>query len=77
MKAIVTLSALEVICLLTLAACTNVGPFDYQAADEIPSGPGLVSGSDGAFVLFRRGVKDDESGTEKLKSNRERGQISR
>ena len=51
MKAIARLAVLAVICLLTLTACADVKPFDYQAADEIPAGPGLFSGADGALVF--------------------------
>lgn len=38
-----------------LAACSNVRPFNYTAVHEIPPGPGLVSGEDGVFVLYRGG----------------------
>ncbi|HER19569.1 MAG TPA: hypothetical protein ENO14_00820 [Chromatiales bacterium] len=37
----------------TLVACSNVRPFSYTAIHEIPPGPGLVSGDDGVFVLYR------------------------
>ena len=36
-----------------LAACANVTPVDYTAIDEIPPGPGLLSGEDGEFTLYR------------------------
>jgi hypothetical protein len=38
---------------LWLAACA-AEPFDYTPADEIPPGPGLLSGADGEFVIYRR-----------------------
>lgn len=37
---------------LTLAACARVEPFDYTPIDEIPPGPGLLSGDDGELVLY-------------------------
>lgn len=37
---------------VTLAGCASQEPFEYHAASEIPEGPGLVSGEDGAFVLY-------------------------
>lgn len=45
---------LAIVALGALAACSNVQPFDYTAIDEIPPGPGLISGGDGAFVLYPR-----------------------
>ena len=49
---------LAVAALGTLAACSNVQPFDYTAIDEIQPGPGLISGADGEFVLFSRDGTD-------------------
>ena len=46
---------LAVAALGALAACSNVQSFDYAAIDEIPSGPGLLSGGDGEFVLYPLG----------------------
>jgi len=41
--------------LLALANCAVGESLDHQrAADEIPSGPGLLSGDDGEFVIYRR-----------------------
>lgn len=41
--------------LLALASCAVGEPLDHQrTADEIPSGPGLLSGEDGEFVIYRR-----------------------
>lgn len=37
-----------------LAACSGVKPFDYTAVHEIPPGPGLISGDDGEFELYKR-----------------------
>ena len=36
-----------------LAACSAGKPADYTAIDEIPPGPGLFSGADGEFTLYR------------------------
>lgn len=33
----------------SLAGC-SAGPLDYHSQAEIPSGPGLLSGKEGAFV---------------------------
>lgn len=38
---------------LGLTACA-AGPFDYTPPDEIQPGPGLLSGEDGEFVIYRR-----------------------
>lgn len=35
-------------------ACANVTPVDYAPVGEIPPGPGLLSGDDGEFTLYRR-----------------------
>lgn len=39
--------------LLLLAAC-ETRPSTYTPVDEIPKRPGLFSGPDGEFVIFRR-----------------------
>jgi len=40
---------------LTLGACAIGEPSDYvNVVDEIPPGPGIFSGEDGEFVLYRR-----------------------
>ena len=39
---------------LCLPACTGVTPVPYTPTDEIKAGPGLLSGEDGEFTLFRR-----------------------
>jgi hypothetical protein len=36
-----------------LTACA-AEPFDYTPVDEIPPGPGLLSGEEGEFVVYRR-----------------------
>ena len=36
-----------------LAACSMGKSVDYTAIDEIPPGPGLLSGEDGEFTLYR------------------------
>ncbi|MDH3231371.1 MAG: hypothetical protein OEN55_16390 [Alphaproteobacteria bacterium] len=37
-----------------LAACSGMQPYNFVAVDEIPPGPGLISGEAGEFVLYRR-----------------------
>ena len=36
------------------AACGEITPVAYTPTDEIPEGPGLLSGDDGEFTLYRR-----------------------
>ncbi len=36
------------------AACGEITPVDYTPIDEIKQGPGLFSGEDGEFTLYRR-----------------------
>lgn len=36
-----------------LAACSLGEPAEYTAIDEIPSGPGLLTGAEGEFTLYR------------------------
>lgn len=43
---------------LALSACVEAKPFAYDTAGEIPSGPGLLTGQKGKFILYR----EDESG---------------
>ena len=40
-------------CGLALVGCADPKPFHYDSANEIPSGPGLFSGQDGEFNLYR------------------------
>ena len=41
--------------LLVLAACAGTGEISKPTPpDEIPDGPGLFSGKDGEFVIYRR-----------------------
>ena len=49
---------------VALAGCAGYQPMEVAEIDEIPQGPGLFSGADGAFVLFGAPVKDDTSGDE-------------
>ena len=37
---------------LALAACAGAKPFEYHPIDEIPEGPGLVTGEDGEWVIY-------------------------
>jgi hypothetical protein len=39
--------------LLLATACAEVKPFEYTEIHEIQPGPGLLSGEDGEFVLYR------------------------
>ena len=46
------LCAFGLTCLL-IAGCAGK-PFEPTKIDEIPPGPGLLSGDDGEFVIYRR-----------------------
>ena len=37
-----------------IAGCGQVTPVAYTPIDEIPPGPGLLSGEDGEFTVYRR-----------------------
>ncbi len=39
--------------LLLLGACAEMKPLEYTEIHEIPPGPGLLSGEDGEFVLYK------------------------
>ena len=45
---------------LALGGCAGATPFEYRAADEIPEGPGIFSGRDGAFTLRAAGWRIEE-----------------
>ncbi|MDP6343650.1 MAG: hypothetical protein QF578_24155 [Alphaproteobacteria bacterium] len=48
-------SALMVAALASvLAACGTAKPFNYTQGDQIQPGPGLFSGKDGKFSLYRK-----------------------
>ncbi len=46
---------------LSLAACGQMQPFAPHKASEVPDGPGLFTGKDGAFYILR-GAPDTPSG---------------
>ena len=37
--------------LALLGACAEIKPFEYRETDEIPEGPGLFTGDEGAFTF--------------------------
>jgi hypothetical protein len=43
---------------LLFAGCADVEPFDPPVAGEMNPEPGLFSGPDGQFVLYRRAVEE-------------------
>ena len=45
--------ALLTVC-ATLSACAGWDSFEPPVANEIPEGPGALSGEDGEFVILRR-----------------------
>ncbi len=51
---------------LLLAACGPASPYviDQPQPDEIPPGRGLLSGSDGAFVILLRSISEAEGGAD-------------
>lgn len=40
--------------LLLLSACANMKPYQPAPGSEIPPGPGLLSGKNGEFSIFRK-----------------------
>ena len=41
--------------ILTASACaSSPEPFDYQPDNELKQGPGLLSGEEGAFTIYRK-----------------------
>lgn len=38
---------------LALAACESYEPYEYHPSSGIPKGPGIISGDDGEFVIYR------------------------
>ncbi len=44
-------------CLLIGACATSPEPFDYQSDNEIKPGSGLITGEQGAFVIYGEPVK--------------------
>ncbi len=36
-----------------LTSCAGMEPMEYTPIDQIPPGPGLITGDDGEFVLYR------------------------
>ncbi len=55
------LRLLGLVALVSLAGCAGGQPFDYTPVDEIPPGPGLFTGADGAFVITVGGTDEAES----------------
>ena len=45
---------ISVAALLLVSACGNVKPFEPPVISAIPAGPGLLSGDDGEFTVFRK-----------------------
>ena len=39
---------------LMVAACAAGEPFETIRIDDIPKGPGLLTGDDGEFVIYRQ-----------------------
>lgn len=40
--------------ILLVSACAHYEPFDPTPVADIPEGPGLFSGEDGEWVLYRK-----------------------
>ena len=43
----------------TLAGCAAFEPMEVPQSGEIPEGPGLFSGDDGAFTIYRNAKSRD------------------
>ena len=50
----VLLSVLLLIFVLSVAGCSQWKPYKPPKSREIPEGPGLLSGEDGEFVIYRK-----------------------
>ncbi len=53
-KAIMPQLAIVLLLSFLIIGCEGGKPFDPPTAGEIPSGPGLFSGEDGEFKLYRK-----------------------
>ena len=40
--------------LVLLSGCANMKPYQPTPGSEIPAGPGLLSGKNGEFTIFRK-----------------------
>jgi hypothetical protein len=52
---------LAFILLASIGGCSTAPkPFDYQPDNELKKGPGLFSGEDGAFTIYRKAAADNK-----------------
>lgn len=54
MRSTIIRLALLAVALGLAAACAEITPVAYTPIDEIKPGPGLLSGEEGEFTLYRR-----------------------
>ena len=61
------LGAIVFIALISLGGCsTSPEPFEYQSNRELKKGPGVVSGEDGVFTIYRKpALREDNSSATK------------
>ena len=52
-------AALALTVALLLVGCADMEPFDPPVAGEMNPEPGLLSGPDGEFVLYRRALEEE------------------
>ena len=45
---------------LLLSGCGKYRPYEYVEPTDIPPGPGLLTGEDGEFVIYRKPRADPE-----------------
>ena len=64
-RSIASCMLLAFILLAFIGGCSTAPkPFDYQSDNALKKGPGLFSGEDGAFTIYRKAAADNKvSGT--------------
>jgi hypothetical protein len=51
-----------IVAAIALGGCTtHPEPFDYEPDNELKKGPGLFSGEDGAFTIYRKPMESEAS----------------
>jgi hypothetical protein len=55
---------------VVLSACAGGKDLDYWSDNEVPKGPGLFSGEDGAFTIYRKEAKPTDPKGEQAASDK-------
>ena len=56
---------IAILFLMACACATPPEPFEYKTERELKPGPGLFSGEEGAFVIYRVPARTDDEEAEK------------